>query len=246
MREAAGSSSAVCGVSRPKAHQAGFPRTGGPLFRQATVSLAGRLAAAGLLAVLLTAGSPGPALAAKDKPSATPAAVAPTKAKPFYEAEAAAVADVAARQELLEVGRQFAEAVTTRTMARFSGKAGQRHLELLVDPGQAYRDAARTDALARLQAAGADLSASQYFVYADRNPAAQLLLLAYYDAEAKRVAFVGADFISSGKLRPREDSFITPVGVFEHLPENWGYRAAGTKNSKGWRGLGARGGRNRG
>ncbi len=242
MREAAGSSSAVRGVSCHKAHEAGFPRTGGPLFRQAAVSLAGRMAVAGLLAVLLTAGLPGPTLAAKDKPT-QPAATTPAKVKPFYEAEAAAVADAAARQELLEVGRQFAEVVTARTTARFSGKAGQRHLELLTDPGQAYRDAARADALARLQAASADLSASQYFVYADRNPATQLLLLAYYEADAKRVAFVGADFISSGKLRPREDSFITPVGVFEHLPENWGYRAEGTKNSKGWRGLGARGSR---
>lgn len=243
MREAAGSSNAVRGVSCPKAHEAGFPRTGGPLFRQATVFLAGRWAVAGLLAVFLTAGLPGPALAAKDKPAATPTAATPAKATSFYEAEAAAVADAAARQELLEVGRQFASAVTARTMARFSGKAGQRHLELLTDPGQAYRDAARADALARLLAAGADLSTSQYFVYADRNPATQLLLLAYYDAQAKRVAFVGADFISSGKLRPREDSFITPVGVFEHLPENWGYRAEGSKNSKGWRGLGARGSR---
>lgn len=243
MREAVGSSSAVCGVSCPKAHEAGFPRMGGPLFRQATVFLAGRWAVAGLLAVFLTAGLPGLALAAKDKPAATPAAAATAKGTPFYETEAAVVADVAVRQELLEVGRQFASAVTARTMARFSGKAGQRRLELLTDPGQAYRDAARADALARLQAANADLSASQFFVYADRNPATQLLLLAYYDAQAKRVAFVGADFISSGKLRPREDSFITPVGVFEHLPENWGYRAEGSKNSKGWRGLGARGSR---
>ena len=90
MREAVGSSSAVRGVSRPKAHEAGFPRTGGPLFRQATVFLAGRWAVAGLLAVFLTAGLPGLALATKDKPAATPTAAAPAKAKPFYEAEAAA------------------------------------------------------------------------------------------------------------------------------------------------------------
>ncbi|KHK01245.1 hypothetical protein NY78_3438 [Desulfovibrio sp. TomC] len=128
-------------------------------------------------------------------------------------------------------------------MARFGSKAGKRRLDLLHAPSQSYRDVVRADALDRLRAAGADLSVSQYFVYADRNPSTQLILLAFFDAAGQHVVLLGADFISSGKLRPGEDSFITPVGVFEHLPENWGYRAEGTKNSKGWRGLGARGSR---
>jgi hypothetical protein len=89
----------------------------------------------------------------------------------------------------------------------------------------------------------ADLSTSQYFVYADRNPTIQIIFLAFYDAAAQTVRLLGADFISSGKLRPGEDSFLTPVGVFENVPDNWGYRAQGTKNSKGWRGLGAHGSR---
>jgi hypothetical protein len=213
---------------------------GGPLFHPA--SGFGRLLVLGAVLAALALALPATAAYAKDK-AGLAATVNPAKASPFFEAEAAAVADTAMHQELLAVGREFAATVTARTMARFSGKAGQRRLDLLTAPPQAYRDTARTDALERLRAANADLTVSQYFVYADRNPAAQLLLLAYYDAPAGRVVFVGTDFISSGKLRPREDSFITPVGVFEHLPENWGYRAEGSKNSKGWRGLGARGSR---
>jgi hypothetical protein len=153
------------------------------------------------------------------------------------------VANPALRQELVEVSQEFTAAVTTKTLARLGSKAGQRRLDLLTAPAAAYRDAVRTDALARLKAADADLSMSQYFVYADRNPSTQLIILAFFDADGQHVVLLGADFISSGKLRPGEDSFITPVGVFEHRPENWGYRAEGSKNSKGWRGLGARGSR---
>ncbi|MHC1788826.1 MAG: hypothetical protein AB9867_04860 [Solidesulfovibrio sp.] len=185
------------------------------------------------------AGWPDPALAAKAKPAA---ASAPAVAC-FGETEAASVADAALRQELIQVSREFAATVTAKTLARFGKQYGKRRLDLLAAPDSTYRDTVRADALDRLKAAGADLSRSQYFVYTDRNPATQLLILAFYDAPAQRVVLLGGDFISSGKLRPREDSFITPVGVFEHLPENWGYRAEGSKNSKGWRGLGARGSR---
>ncbi|MFP5257639.1 MAG: hypothetical protein ACLGQH_01330 [Acidobacteriota bacterium] len=168
-------------------------------------------------------------------------AAAPTAG--FGEVEAAQVADPAQRQELIQISQEFAATVTAKTLARFGHNADHRQLELIVAPGQAYRNAVRADALGKLKDAGADLSFSQYFVYADRNPGAQLLILAFYDAASQHVVLLGADFISSGKLRPGEDSFITPLGVFENLPDNWGYRAQGSKNSKGWRGLGARGSR---
>lgn len=239
MPEAAGSSSAASCARRLMASQAGSPRTGSPLFHPV-------LAAACLIAVILAPLAVCPATARAGKATSDSAAKANPEANTaagFGEAEAALVADAAQRQELTQVSREFAATVTAKTLARFGNKSGQRRLDLLAAPGRDYRDAVRADALAKLQAAGADLTASQYFVYADRNPGAQLLILAFYDAAGQRVVLLGADLISSGKLRPGEDSFITPVGVFEHLPENWGYRAEGTKNSKGWRGLGARGSR---
>ena len=240
MPEAAGSSSVASCAPCHKASQAGFPRSGGPLFRHC-------LATACLIAlgISLAAGLPCPetAQAAKTRQEPSGAATAAANGPGFAQSEMAQVVNSALRQELVQVSQEFAATVTTKTLARHGSKAGQRRLDLLTTPANAYRDAVRTDALARLKAAGADLSVSQYFVYADRNPSTQLIILAFFDAEGQHVVLLGADFISSGKLRPGEDSFITPVGVFEHLPENWGYRAEGTKNSKGWRGLGARGSR---
>ena len=241
MPEAVGSSSTASGARRQVTSQAGSPRTGSPLFRSAH-------AAACLLAAVLAmpAVCPATAQAGKAKSATAAQAQSESTASPtasFGAAEAARVADPDQRQELLQVSREFAAAVTAKTMARFAHTDGKRRLDLLVAPSQAYRDAVRADALDKLKTAGADLTSSQYFVYADRNPSSQLLILAFYDAAAQHVVLLGADFISSGKLRPGEDSFITPVGVFENLPENWGYRAQGSKNSKGWRGLGARGSR---
>ena len=241
MPEAAGSSSVASCAPRHMASQAGFPRSGSPLFRPA-------LATFGLitLGIFLLTGQPGGLAwgqAAKAKSEPATQARPPATVTDFVASETARVTDPAVRQELSRVSREFATTVTAKTLARLGNKTGHRHLALLQHPTQEYRDAVRTDALARLQTAGADLSVSQYFVYADRNPSTQLLILAFYDAPGQHVILLGTDFISSGKLRPREDSFITPVGVFEHLPDNWGYRAEGTKNSKGWRGLGAHGSR---
>lgn len=244
MPEAAGSSSAAQGACRLVTDKAGSPPTGSPLLRLVP-------ATACLLAILAIALAACPQTARAGKADSESAAAKTAShaaaAKPgtggFGEAEAAQAADPALRQELTQISQEFAAAVTDKTLARFGHKAGQRRLDLLTAPGQAYRDAVRADALGKLREAGADLSFSQYFVYADRNPGAQLLILAFYDAAAERVVLLGADFISSGKLRPGEDSFITPLGVFENLPENWGFRAQGSKNSKGWRGLGARGSR---
>ena len=247
MPEAAGSSSAALGARRHVTDKAGSPPTGSPLLRLVPATaclfavLAIALAACPQTAHAGKADSESAAKAAPHAAAAKPGTAAPTAG--FGEVEAAHAADPALRQELTRISQEFAATVTAKTLARFGNKAGHRRLDLLTDPGQPYRDAVRADALAKLREAGADLSYSQYFVYADRNPGAQLLLLAFYDAAAERVFLLGADFISSGKLRPGEDSFITPLGVFENLPENWGYRAQGSKNSKGWRGLGARGSR---
>ncbi|MYL81912.1 hypothetical protein GTA51_02015 [Desulfovibrio aerotolerans] len=237
MPEAVGSSSTALGACRHVTSQAGSPRTGSPLFCPARAMVC--LLFIGLAALPLC---PDTARAGKAK-SETVATPESAPAANFGVLEAAQVADPAQRQELTQISQEFAATVTAKTLARLGPKAGQRHLGLLALHGKDYRDTVRADALAKLQAAGADLTTSQYFVYADRNPGAQLLILAFYDASGPRVVLLGADLISSGKLRPGEDSFITPLGVFENLPENWGYRAQGSKNSKGWRGLGARGSR---
>lgn len=86
------------------------------------------------------------------------------------------------------------------------------------------------------------LSESQFFVYVDRNPKRQLVMLCFYINNGKRVKIIGADKISTGNPN-RKGYFITPIGFFENTTENFGYRALGTKNDKGWRGLGAKGSR---
>lgn len=238
MPEAAGSSSAVRSALRRQDTQAGFPRTGGPLFRRCPVQAVLAVALVGVLALLWGLIAPGAACASHGGTSRS-ATVRPG----FGAAEAAEAADPALRAELTRIADEFAASVTARTLSRFGKRNGHRRLDLLAAPSRQYRDQIRSDALTRLRTAGADLSASQFFLYADRNPSTQLVFLAFYDATGQTVRLLGADFISSGKLRPKDDSFITPVGVFENLPENWGYRAEGTKNTKGWRGLGAKGSR---
>lgn len=83
---------------------------------------------------------------------------------------------------------------------------------------------------------------SQYFVYVDRNPKKQIILICFFDSARKNITVIGADKISTGNQN-RRGYFITPVGVFEHTIKNRSYRALGTKNEKGWRGLGVKGSR---
>ena len=235
MPEAAGSSRPSA-ASSPSAKQAGFPRTGSPLFvlgEGAGARMHRAVRTCILAACCLAAAFP--ALAAKKHAGSSPS--------DFGVAEAAMASDPALRQELARLAEDFAASVTARTLARFGRNAGRRRVDMLTAPTPQYREHLRQDALNRLREGGADLAVSQFFVYADRNPAMQLVFLAFYDANAQKVLLLGADFISTGKLRPGEDSFITPLGAFENLPENWGYRAQGTKNERGWRGLGAKGSR---
>ncbi len=109
------------------------------------------------------------------------------------------------------------------------------------DPG--YLEQVARDARTRLVPALGTGPASQYFVYVDRNPARQLIFVGYFQAGTGTVELLGADLASTGLLRRGKDSFLTPTGVFEHLPDNFGYRAQGTKNERGWRGLGGKGSR---
>lgn len=92
--------------------------------------------------------------------------------------------------------------------------------------------------LATIEAASGFLE-SQYFVYVDRNPERQTILVGFYDPGRQAVFPIGWDRVSTGTAK-RAGHFLTPVGVFENSTANVGYRALGTKNSKGWRGLGAK------
>ena len=83
---------------------------------------------------------------------------------------------------------------------------------------------------------------SKYFVYVDRNPAKQLIFICFFDSFCKNVNIIGADIVSTGNP-VRKGHFLTPVGVFENTVKNFGYRALGTKNDKGWKGLGEKGSR---
>lgn len=105
----------------------------------------------------------------------------------------------------------------------------------------AYRNGIFQDALRRISAAG--LEESQYFLYADRNPNRQLLFVFFFDGENKEIIEIGRSKISTGNPQRKGDYFFTPVGVFRNTVENSSYRALGTKNEQGWRGLGEKGSR---
>lgn len=83
---------------------------------------------------------------------------------------------------------------------------------------------------------------SQFFHYIDRNPAKQMGILVWYDSVIKKVSIIGADKVSTGNPK-RKGHFQTPVGVFANTVSSFSYRAEGTKNKRGWRGLGAKGSR---
>jgi len=83
---------------------------------------------------------------------------------------------------------------------------------------------------------------AQYIFFVDRNPEVQRGVLLLVDPVSNRIFVIGADRVSTGNPK-RKGFFVTPLGFHAHTPENLDYRALGTKNAKGWRGLGARGSR---
>ncbi|MBU2037485.1 hypothetical protein KJ866_04810 [Patescibacteria group bacterium] len=105
-----------------------------------------------------------------------------------------------------------------------------------------YLNQVSQDAAQRLLSLGESAKQSQYFLYVDRNPNKQIAWVGFFNASDGSVAIIGLDKISSGNEK-RKGFFITPTGVFKNSPEIIGYRALGTKNEKGWRGLGAKGSR---
>ncbi len=83
-------------------------------------------------------------------------------------------------------------------------------------------------------------SNSQYLLLVDRNPKVQAVFLYFLDLPAAHLLFIGAAPVSTGKPG-KYDYFQTPLGVYAHTLENMDYRAEGTFNDNGIRGLGVKG-----
>lgn len=81
-------------------------------------------------------------------------------------------------------------------------------------------------------------AASQYFVFSDRNPEKQLVMVGYYSPAADQIEIIGFDKCSTGNPAHGGDYHFTPTGIFANTLECFSFRAAGTKNSNGWRGYG--------
>ncbi len=84
--------------------------------------------------------------------------------------------------------------------------------------------------------------ASQFFYFVDRSYERQIGAVVWYNSAAKKASIIGADKVSTGNPK-RKGHFETPIGAFANTVSNFNYRAEGTKNKKGWRGLGTKGSR---
>jgi len=198
---------------------------------------------------------------AKQQPAPDTEAIpqdAPAGQQPMPDTEAAPQEDASVRQlptpgeELAALREVFQNQVIQATLDRidgyetkWSGKPQlrqvfeERHERLATLP-EAYYDFVRKDVAERMSKAGLSFDGTQYFVYADRNPYAQFILVGLYEADTDSIEFLGADLVSTGNIEKGSDYFETPTGVFENLVANFSYRALGTPNQEGWRGLGGK------
>lgn len=100
---------------------------------------------------------------------------------------------------------------------------------------------ARWIELARAEVATAEMPVdhSQLLVVVDRNPRVQQLriVLAAPDSDWQ---VIGGSRVSTGQ-KGRFDHYVTPRGVFHSTDAILGFRAQGTRNENGIRGLGAKG-----
>jgi hypothetical protein len=105
------------------------------------------------------------------------------------------------------------------------------------DQAAALVNAAR----AALDQAGETVAREQIILVVDRNPAVQRLALVLAGPETEWEV-LALEKVSTGQAG-RRGYFITPVGVFPHSTAIRDYRAEGTYNENGIRGLGAKGSR---
>lgn len=90
-----------------------------------------------------------------------------------------------------------------------------------------------------LDASGHGDLANEFIVLVDRSENVQALFVYFRAKQGDDWSMIGASPVSTG--RPGTyDHFITPLGVFQHVPGNMDYRAEGTLNEFKIRGYGAR------
>jgi hypothetical protein len=94
-------------------------------------------------------------------------------------------------------------------------------------------------ASAELARSGVAIDTPQLVVIVDRAPSVQALLVMLAQPNAPW-RMIGGDKVSTGQAG-RTGYFITPTGVFGHTDGIVGYRALGTPNESGIRGLGGKG-----
>jgi len=94
-------------------------------------------------------------------------------------------------------------------------------------------------ALAEAGVAAPSVPAGEYFVLVDRSARVQALLL-YWRSPQGAWQLIGASPVSTG-LPGEFEHYLTPLGAFEHTPENPDFRAEGTYNELGFRGYGREG-----
>ena len=118
-------------------------------------------------------------------------------------------------------------------------QAFQQQVRNPVKPDPARDASLVTLARSNLAAAGISIDHPQLVVVVDRNPRVQqLTIMLATPADPWRL--VGGSAISTGQIG-RFDHYVTPVGVFRVTDAILGYRAEGTLNENGIRGLGAKG-----
>ncbi|MEI6843046.1 MAG: hypothetical protein WCK48_00845 [bacterium] len=86
------------------------------------------------------------------------------------------------------------------------------------------------------------IESPQYVLFVDRNPTVQLGTLVFVEPDSRQIFIIGTDKVSTGNPN-RKGYFVTPLGFHKNSPKHMSYRALGTVNSKGWRGLGLKGSR---
>ena len=82
------------------------------------------------------------------------------------------------------------------------------------------------------------LTSPEFVVVVNRHPKGQSMSVVLADSQSVEV--IGTSKVSTG-MTQRKHYYLTPVGIFENKRENGTYRAEGTKNENGVRGLGKKG-----
>lgn len=118
--------------------------------------------------------------------------------------------------------------------ARYAREVDMR-LDVPADEQRAYATRLRN----ALAAAGLRDIEPEYFLLVDRSPMVQAAFVYRLSPEGEWL-LIGASPVSTGRAGGFE-YFITPLGVFEHVPDNMDFRAEGTRNEHGIRGYGVRG-----